>query len=136
LYRCFILCIILRINKYYVGYGLTISMLLFVGAVEILWENLFTLHTSYCLNLIAIAIIAWGATSKNVKYMLIKREDNFNLFYIFFCSPTIQFLWLHQYTTYKIHTGRYDWRKCVKKCLNIRKIKFLQIQTLFIAIIS
>lgn len=45
------------------GYGLTISMLLFVGAVEILWEELFTLDTSYCLNLIAIAVIAWGATS-------------------------------------------------------------------------
>ncbi|XP_060880375.1 equilibrative nucleoside transporter 4 isoform X1 [Metopolophium dirhodum] len=48
-----------RIN---IGYGLTISMLLFVGAVEILWEELFTLDTSYCLNLVAIGLIAWGAT--------------------------------------------------------------------------
>ncbi|XP_060880376.1 equilibrative nucleoside transporter 4 isoform X2 [Metopolophium dirhodum] len=37
-------------------------MLLFVGAVEILWEELFTLDTSYCLNLVAIGLIAWGAT--------------------------------------------------------------------------
>ncbi|KAL4148451.1 hypothetical protein QTP88_002691 [Uroleucon formosanum] len=48
-----------RIN---IGYGLTISMLLFVGAVEILWEELFTLDTSYYLNLVAIGLIAWGAT--------------------------------------------------------------------------
>ncbi|XP_025192759.1 equilibrative nucleoside transporter 4 [Melanaphis sacchari] len=48
-----------RIN---IGYGLTISMLLFVGAVEILWDELFTLDTSYCLNLVAIGLIAWGAT--------------------------------------------------------------------------
>ncbi|XP_050058573.1 equilibrative nucleoside transporter 4 isoform X2 [Aphis gossypii] len=37
-------------------------MLLFVGAVEIWWDELFTLDTSYCLNLIAIGLIAWGAT--------------------------------------------------------------------------
>jgi NhaP-type Na+/H+ or K+/H+ antiporter len=49
----------------FTGYGLTISMLLFVGAVEILWEELFTLRMSYCLNLTALAVIAWGATSKN-----------------------------------------------------------------------
>ncbi|XP_060838761.1 equilibrative nucleoside transporter 4 isoform X1 [Rhopalosiphum padi] len=48
-----------RIN---IGYALTISMLLFVGSVEILWDELFTLDTSYCLNLIAIGLIAWGAT--------------------------------------------------------------------------
>ncbi|XP_050533038.1 equilibrative nucleoside transporter 4 isoform X2 [Daktulosphaira vitifoliae] len=48
-----------RIN---IGYALTISTLLFVGAVEILWSELFSINTSYCINLVAIAIIAWGAT--------------------------------------------------------------------------
>ncbi|VVC32686.1 Equilibrative nucleoside transporter,Major facilitator superfamily domain [Cinara cedri] len=48
-----------RIN---IGYGLTISTLLFVGLVEVFWEGIFVIKTTYCLNLIAISIIAWGAT--------------------------------------------------------------------------
>ncbi|XP_050435902.1 equilibrative nucleoside transporter 4 isoform X2 [Adelges cooleyi] len=48
-----------RIN---IGYALTTTTLLFVGAVEILWSEMFSLNTSYYINLVAIAIIAWGAT--------------------------------------------------------------------------
>lgn len=57
-------------------------MLLFVGAVEILWEELFTLDTSYCLNLIAIAIIAWGATSTihQNKYISFKFDKVIKIF--------------------------------------------------------
>lgn len=56
-------------------------MLLFVGAVEILWDELFSLDTSYCLNLVAIAIIAWGATSK--KKIVKLKEQNKHLIDIF-----------------------------------------------------
>jgi hypothetical protein len=74
---------------------------------------------SYCLNLTALAVIAWGATSKN---WICQEKKNFFIifqifsFFFFFNSPTIQFLWLYQYIANKIHTGRHDWRKLVALC--------------------
>lgn len=57
------------------GYGMTMLTLMYVSIVEVYWEGMFATNTSYCLNLIAVSITAWGATSM---YSYISRTGRLN----------------------------------------------------------